>query len=92
MGKKKTNREKKMEIEDLAREISDAAYKAADYLEKYPQSQKTAEKIGEAVKKYFSSHFSTDDDLTLYNELMAALEETGAEKEPYPQKEPGIDY
>lgn len=92
MEKKKTNKEKKMEIEDLAHEISNAMYKAVDYLEKHPQSRKAAEKIAKAVKKYLSSHLSLDDDVTLYNDLMDALEETGADKEAYPQKEPGIDY
>ncbi|MEK7123744.1 MAG: hypothetical protein AAB851_02510 [Patescibacteria group bacterium] len=80
MEKKKTNRKKRLEIEDLAHEIADAMYKAADYLEKHPQSRKTVENISKAVKKYLSSRFSPDDDITLYNDLMDALEETGADK------------
>lgn len=87
MSKKKTR-----EIEDLAREISDAMYRAAEYFEKNPQSLKTAEKIAKAVKKYLSSGFSMDDDLTLYNELMDALEETGPKKIKGPDGDDGVGY
>lgn len=92
MEKKKTSRKKRLEIEDLAHEMADAMYKAANYLEKKSQSRKAAKKIAKAVKKYLSSRFSPDDDITLYNEMMDALEETGADKKAYPQEEPGIDY
>lgn len=88
------SRKKRAEIEDLAREISDAMYRAAEYLEKHPLSRFiTAKNIAKAVKKYLSSSFSPDDDATLYNALMDALVEPRADKkEAYPQKEPGIDY
>lgn len=86
------NKKKRREIEDLAHEISDAIYKAADYLEKNPQSPKTAKKIAKAVKKYLSSGFSPDDDLTLYNDLMDALEETGAEKTGGADGDDGVGY
>lgn len=87
------SKKKRREIEDLAHEMADAMYKAVDYLDEHSsRPSKVAKEIGKAVKKYFSSHFSTDDDITLYNELMDALEETGAANEVYPQKEPGVDY
>lgn len=86
------SKKKRREIEDLAHEIADAIYKAADYFEKHPQSRKTAENIAKAVKKYLSSGLSMDDDVTLYNELTDALEETVAEKINGADGDDGVGY
>lgn len=90
MGKKKNHYP---EVSLVVEEITQAMESAADIIEKYPeQAKKIAGGITKAVKKYLNSDYTSDDGITLYNELMDVLEETGAEKEPYPQKEPGIDY
>ncbi len=80
----------------VAEEITQGLERTVDIiLEKHPEAaRKMAEDIAKAVKKYILSGYTDDDGVTLYNELMDAMEIVKEDKTPefYPQQQPGIDF